>query len=79
MKINRRDVLFASGLSLLAGMRASGQSAAPPRAQSQASRSSAERLLEALQGNRLPLTMSEGPRDAAGIGSSRKRGMPASR
>ncbi|HEV2826384.1 MAG TPA: hypothetical protein VGW76_02190, partial [Pyrinomonadaceae bacterium] len=59
MKINRRDLLFASGLSLLVGMRASGQSAAPSGAQSQASRSLAERLLEALQGNRLPLTMSE--------------------
>ena len=61
MKINRRDLLFASGLSLLAGIRASGHSAAPPRAHSQASRSPAEGLLEALQGNRLPLTMSDGP------------------
>lgn len=59
MKLNRRDLLFASGLSLLAGMRASGHSAAPPRVQ--VSRTPAERLLEALKGNRLPLTMSEGP------------------
>src|SRR5262245_8224641 len=61
MKINRRDLLFASGLSLLAGTRASGHGAAPPRAQSQTPRSPSARLLEALQGNRLPLTMSDGP------------------
>jgi hypothetical protein len=61
MKINRRDLLFASGLSLLAGTRASGRGAAPPRTQSQTSRSPSARLLEALQGNRLPLTMSGGP------------------
>ena len=61
MKINRRDLLFASGLSVLAAMRASGRSAASPRAQSQASRSPAERLLEALKANRLPLTMSDVP------------------
>src|SRR5215211_6958935 len=61
MKINRRDLLFASGLSLLAGTRASGQGAAPPRAQSQAPSSPAAHLLEALQRNRLPLTMSDGP------------------
>ena len=60
MKINRRDLLFASGLSLLAGTRASGQGAAPPRAQS-AVEARAARLLEALQGNRLPLTMNDGP------------------
>src|SRR5262245_49520799 len=61
MKINRRDLLFASGLSLLAGTRASGQDAAPPRAQSQTPRSPSARLLDALQRNRLPLTMSDGP------------------
>ncbi len=61
MKIKRRDLLFASGLSLLAGTRASGQDAAPPRAQSQTPRSPTARLLDALQGNRLPLTMSDGP------------------
>jgi D-alanyl-D-alanine carboxypeptidase len=44
MKINRRDLLFASGLSLLAGTRASGQGAAPPRAQPQTPRSPAARL-----------------------------------
>jgi D-alanyl-D-alanine carboxypeptidase len=36
MKMNRRDVLFASGFSLLAGPHASGQGAASPRAQSAA-------------------------------------------
>src|SRR5262249_19973358 len=61
MKINRRDLLFASGLSLLAGAHAPGRGAAPPRAQSQTPRTPAARFLEALQGNRLPLTMSEGP------------------
>jgi hypothetical protein len=61
MKIKRRELLFASGLSLLAGARVSGQGAAPPRAQSQTPRSPAARLLEALQGNRLPLTMNDGP------------------
>jgi len=57
MKINRRDLLFASGLSLLtAGTGAFGQGAQP-----QTSQSPAARLLEALRGNRLPLTMSDGP------------------
>src|SRR5215211_80567 len=63
MKINRRDLLFASGLSLLARTRAFGHGtgAVPPRAQSQTPHSPSSRLLEALQGNRLPLTMSDGP------------------
>jgi len=62
MKINRRGLLFAGGLSLLAGTRAFGQDAATPRAQSQTLPSPAARLLEALQRNRLPLTMSnDGP------------------
>src|SRR6266581_3739204 len=60
MNINRRDLLFASGLFLLAGARASRQGAAPPRAQPQTPSPQA-RLLEALRGNRLPLTMSDGP------------------
>jgi hypothetical protein len=59
VKINRRDLLFASGLSLLAGTRAFGH--LPRRAQSQTPGSPAARLLDALQGNRLPLTMSDGP------------------
>src|SRR5438034_210395 len=58
MKINRRGLLLASGLSLLTGRRAFTQVAAP-RAQPQTSPQA--RLLEALQRNRLPLTMSDGP------------------
>jgi hypothetical protein len=61
IKMNRRDLLLVSGLSLLAGTRASGKGAASPRAQSQTPRSASARLLEALQGNRLPLTMSDVP------------------
>jgi hypothetical protein len=63
MKINRRDLLFAGGLSLLAGTRAfgHGRGAIPPRGQSQNPGSGPARLLEALQGNRLPLTMNAGP------------------
>jgi hypothetical protein len=60
MTINRRDLLFTSGLFLLAGTRAIGQGAAPPRAQPQ-TRGPQASLLEALQRNRLPLTMSDGP------------------
>src|SRR6266581_6957616 len=59
MPISRRDLLFATGLSLLTGTRAFTQGAAAPRAQSQTSPQA--RLLEALQRNRLPLTMSDGP------------------
>src|SRR6058998_901750 len=59
MNINRRDLLFASGLFLLARTRGSRQGAAPPPAQPQTSPQA--RLLEALRGNRLPLTMSDGP------------------
>src|SRR5215204_6713655 len=56
MKINRRDLLFAGGLSLLtAGTRAFGQDGQPQNSQSPAAR-----FLEALRGNRLPLTMSDG-------------------
>ena len=60
MKINRRDLLFASGVSLLAGTRAFGHftCVVPPRSQSQ---NPGAHLLEALQQNRLPLTMSDGP------------------
>jgi erythromycin esterase-like protein len=58
-RISRRDLLFASGLSLLGGTRAFTQGAAPPRAQQQTSPQA--RLLEALHGKRLPLTMSDGP------------------
>jgi hypothetical protein len=58
--MNRRDLLRTSGLFFLAGTRAIGQGAAPPRAQSQ-TRSPQASLLEALHRNRLPLTMSDGP------------------
>jgi hypothetical protein len=57
--MNRRDLLFAGGLFLLTGKRASPQGAAPPGAQPQAGPQA--RLLEALRGNRLPLTMSGAP------------------
>ena len=61
MTINRRDLLFAGGLSLLAGTLSSGQSTggAPPGAQSQVPAQG--RLLAALQRNRLPLAMSGDP------------------
>src|SRR6267154_2847824 len=59
MKINRRDLLVASGLFLVTGKRNSAQSTAPPRAQQQPGPQA--RLLDALQRNRLPLTMSDGP------------------
>src|ERR1043166_4683516 len=61
MKLNRRDLLFLSGLSLLAGTRAFGELATPARAQSQTSATPQARLLDALRVNRLPLTMSDGP------------------
>jgi hypothetical protein len=57
MKINRRDLLVASGLFLLTGKRSSGQGAAPPPAQQQTTPQA--RLLEALQRNRLPITMGD--------------------
>src|SRR6266550_5273410 len=59
MNLNRRDLLFASGAFLIGGKRAFTQGASPPRAQPQTSPQA--RLLEALRGNRLPLTMSDGP------------------
>src|SRR5687767_11218401 len=60
MKINRRELLSAGGLFFLAGTRAFGQGAdaSPPRPQSSGP---SARLLEALQRDRLPLTMSDGP------------------
>jgi hypothetical protein len=57
--MNRRDLLLSSGLLLLAGKRAIGESAAPPP-QPQG-RGPQAGLLDALQRNRLPLTMSDGP------------------
>jgi hypothetical protein len=61
MKISRRDLLVASGLSLLGLARGNGQVVAPAPAQPQTPRSPQTRLLEALQRNRLPLTMSDDP------------------
>ena len=58
MTISRRDLLLASALSLLARKSAFTQVAAPPLAQQQTTPQA--RLLEALQKNRLPLTMSDG-------------------
>ena len=55
--MNRRDLFFASGLFLLAGKRGFGQGAAAPRAPTQTSPQA--RLLDALRGNRIPLTMSD--------------------
>ena len=59
MTISRRDLLLTSGVFLLGGTRAIGQSAARLRTQLQ-TRSPQASLLEALQGNRVPLTMSDG-------------------
>ena len=61
MPISRRDLLVASGLSLLGISRASTQTPAPPQGQPQNPRTPQTRLLEALQRNRLPLTMSDSP------------------
>ena len=60
MTMNRRDLLIASGVSLLVGMRTS-LGAAPLRAQAPTQGSPQARLLEALRRNRLPLTMNDGP------------------
>src|SRR2546423_10339037 len=59
MTINSRELLFATGLFLLTGKRGFSQNTAPLRTQSQTSPQA--RLLEALQRNRLPLTMSGSP------------------
>lgn len=62
MKINRRDLLFVGGISLLAGSATLGQETDPtPSSVSTQIDSRVTRLLEALQRNRLPLTMSGGP------------------
>jgi len=63
MKINRRDLLFASGLTLLAGTRALGYGTGTESlpAQSQNPGSGPERLLKALQSNRILLSMTGGP------------------
>ncbi|HEX5703485.1 MAG TPA: hypothetical protein VFX97_09835 [Pyrinomonadaceae bacterium] len=62
MKISRRDLLFVGGLSLLAGSSTLGQgTGTTPSGGSTQIDSRVSRLLEALQRNRLPLTMSGGP------------------
>ena len=58
MTISRRDLLLSSGVFLLGGTRAIGQSAAPPPARPQ-TRGPEAQLLEAIRKNRLPLTMSD--------------------
>ena len=60
--MNRRDLLFASGMFLLTGKRGSRQSATP----SQSQNTPQARLLDALQKNRLPLTMTDGRPAGAG-------------
>jgi len=57
--MNRRNLLLASGALLLTGKRSSSQVAAPPRAQQQPGPQA--RLLAALQGKRLPISMSDSP------------------
>src|SRR5689334_4814257 len=54
--MNRRDLLLSSGLFLLTGKRGLGQNTASSPAQSQTSPQA--RLLESLQKNRIPLTIS---------------------
>jgi hypothetical protein len=61
LEMNRRDLLFASGLYLLTGKRVFPQGAPPLGAQPQAQSGPQARLLEALRANRLPLTMNGGP------------------
>jgi hypothetical protein len=56
--MNRRDLLLAGGSLLIGGKRSRGQSAASAPSQQQAGPQT--RLLEALQKNRLPVTMSDG-------------------
>ncbi len=61
MTINRRDLLVAGGASLLATVRVSGLGAVLPRPHHPPQGTPQARLLEALQRNRLPLTMNDGP------------------
>src|SRR4029078_480542 len=60
MTMSRRELLVASGLSLLGISRARGQGAPANQTQSQNPSPPQTRLLEALQANRLPFTMSDG-------------------
>ena len=63
MKVNRRELLFAGGLSMLAGRHAFGQrtSAVLRDSQSQKLASASARLLDALQQNRQSFEISNGP------------------
>jgi hypothetical protein len=61
MTMGRRDLLFTSGMFLLASRRAIRQGAGPLRPPPQSQGTPQARLLEALQKNRLPLTMSNAP------------------
>jgi hypothetical protein len=62
MKINRRDLLFGSALSLVAGTRAIGQTNTAATTGAQPSvPPAAARLLAALQRNRLSLTLGDTP------------------
>ena len=61
MTISRRDLLLASGMSLLTSLRPFRQGTAPSPQQPQTPATPQARLLAALQRNRLPLTMTDGP------------------
>jgi len=63
MKMNRREMLFAGGLSLLAGVRLFGQSAAAAAGRADVPAPVA-RLLGALQRNRLAMTIGDAPAGA---------------
>lgn len=64
MKINRRDLLVAGGLSLCAGTVRRGMRAQGSAAPAQNPGGAAARFLEALQSNRMPVTMTGGPAGA---------------
>src|SRR5687767_15546793 len=59
--MNRRDLLAAAGLFVLAGRRALTQTVSPRDVRAQSQSTPQARLLEALRGNRLPITMTGGP------------------
>src|SRR3982751_7125558 len=59
MTVHRRDLLLATGLFMLTGKRASSLTVAARHGQSQTTPQA--RVLEALQKNRLPLTMTDHP------------------
>src|SRR3989442_4842235 len=61
MSISRRDLLFPRGMSFLTSLPPFRRSAAPPPQQPQTPTTPQARLRAALQENRLPLTMTDGP------------------